>query len=127
LGAIASIVLFSDRCDEVTAFYRGLGLDLQDEDHGDGRLHAACELGDVHFAVLATDEGGDQQSWGQSGSTFVGLWVPVLEEAVEAARRFGAPVLHQHQQCAWGCRIVVADPDGRAVELNQEDHCPERE
>jgi hypothetical protein len=28
-----------------------------------------------------------------------------------------------HERMDWGCRVVVQDPDGRAVELNQRGHC----
>jgi hypothetical protein len=58
------------------------------------------------------------------GSTFIGFWVNSLEVALAALEQIGARVLceHQHRRC--GYRIVFADPDGRAVEINQRDHRP---
>jgi lactoylglutathione lyase len=124
VAELASLVLFSDHLAENIAFYRALGVPLEDEDHGDGVTHAAGELGDVHVAVLASERAGAEQGWRQGGTTFVGLWVPSLEDAGAAVAALGAPLLREHEQCEWGCRIVVADPDGRAVEVNQEGHCP---
>jgi hypothetical protein len=32
-------------------------------------------------------------------------------------------VLAEHEQMPWGCRVLLQDPDGRTVEINQRDHC----
>jgi hypothetical protein len=37
--------------ERTAAFYRAVGLSLDDEDHGEGARHVAAELGGVHFAV----------------------------------------------------------------------------
>jgi lactoylglutathione lyase len=120
---LASIVVFTERLDQTLAFYRALGFPLDDEDHGDGYVHAAGEMGGVHVAVFPAGGPGNAAEWRAAGSTFVGLWVPSLEAAMSALEAVGAEILHGHQDREWGCRVVVADPDGRAVELNQRDHC----
>jgi lactoylglutathione lyase len=120
---LASIVVFTEQLDQTVAFYRALGFPLDDEDHGDGYVHAAGEMGSVHVAVFPADDPGNAAEWRTAGSTFVGLWVPSLEAAMSALEALGAEILHGHQEREWGCRVVVADPDGRAVELNQRDHC----
>jgi lactoylglutathione lyase len=121
---LASIVVFTEHLEQTVTFYRALGFPLDDEDHGDGFVHAAGEMGDVHVAVFPAAAPGSTAGWRTAGSTFVGLWVPSLEAATSALEPLGATVLQDHQDREWGCRIVVADPDGRAVELNQRDHCP---
>jgi len=121
---LASIVVFTEYLDRTVAFYRALGVPLEDEDHGDGFVHAAGEMGDVHVAVFPASVPGST-GWRAGGSTFVGFWVASLEAAMSALEPLGATVLADHQDCEWGCRIVVSDPDGRAVELNQRDHCPQ--
>lgn len=121
---VASIVVFTEHLDRAVAFYRALGFPLEDEDHGDGFGHAAGDMGGIHVAVVpATGPG--QTGWRAAGSTFVGVWVPSLEEATASVERLGASMLLLHETCDWGCRIVVADPDGRAVEVNQRGHCPQ--
>jgi catechol 2,3-dioxygenase-like lactoylglutathione lyase family enzyme len=124
---VASIVVFTEHLEQSVAFYRALGLPLEDEDHGDGFLHAAGDMGGVHVAVLPASAPGSAAGWRAAGSTFAGFWVPSLEAVMAALEPLGAEVLLGHQDCDWGCRIVVADPDGRAVELNQRDHCPQRD
>ena len=132
MTGLASVVLFSRRPDEVVAFYRALGVPFQDEDHGDGVVHHAADIDGIHVAVLPANDGekeddetggGASRPWRAPGSTFVGLWVDSLEETTAALERTGAPLLRAHEQCEWGCRVVVQDPDGRAVEVNQAGHC----
>jgi predicted enzyme related to lactoylglutathione lyase len=132
VSALASVVLLSHRPDEVVEFYRALGLPLEDEDHGDGVVHRAADVDGIHMAVLPAERNEDQNdecaeapslAWRVAGTTFVGLWVDSLEETTAALERSGTPVLRPHQRCEWGCRIVVRDPDGRAVEVNQAGHC----
>jgi catechol 2,3-dioxygenase-like lactoylglutathione lyase family enzyme len=134
VNGLASVVLFSRRPDEVVAFYRAVGVPLEDEDHGDGVMHHAADVDGIHMAVLPADEDGNDGSgdawgdatspaWRAAGTTFVGLWVDSLEESTAALERAGAPLLRSHEQCDWGCRVVVRDPDGRAVEVNQAGHC----
>jgi hypothetical protein len=76
------------------------------------------------MAVIAGSSPGREPGWRAGGSTFVGLWVPSLDASAAALGALGAEQLQAHQLCEWGCRIVVADPDGRAVEINQRGHCP---
>lgn len=121
---VASVVVFSAHPVATVAFYRSVGVPLADEDHGEGEVHAAAEVGPVHVAVYPGSGPPTVAGWRDSGSTFVGFWVRSLEEARRAVGELGAPVLQDHQHLDWGCRIVVADPDGRPVELNQRDHCP---
>lgn len=70
---------------------------------------------------------GTRQGWRTAGSTFVGFYVESLDRTLEAVQRLGGEVLVDHEVRDWGCRIVVEDPDGRAVEINQRDHCDRSE
>jgi catechol 2,3-dioxygenase-like lactoylglutathione lyase family enzyme len=120
---VASIVLFSELPAETISFYRALGVPLADEDHGDGIAHAAAAVGGVHSAVFPSELAGTPPAWRAGGSTFVGFWVSSLETAMAALLPLGAEVLVTHECREWGCRVVLSDPDGRAVEINQRDHC----
>ena len=120
---VSSIVVFSVWPERTVTFYRSLGINLEDEDHGDGLSHAATEVGDVHIAVFPAPGGGAAPGWREGGSTFIGFYVDSLDETLATLRRIGATLLVDHQVREWGCRIVVEDPDGRAVEINQRAHC----
>ncbi len=119
---VASMVLFAADLERTVSFYRLLGIPLEQERHDDGPAHAASELGSVHFAVY---EGSPAAPPGfrQAGSTFAGFQVDSLDDAVAALAGWGAEVLIAHEVRPWSCRAVVTDPDGRAVEINQRNHC----
>jgi lactoylglutathione lyase len=121
---IASVVLFAEQPERTIDFYRTIGVDLHDEDHGDGLVHAATDVGDVHFAVFPSPvRSGPALGWRSSGSTFVGFYVSSLDQTVASLSALGARVLEEHQVRPWGCRMIFEDPDGRAVEINQREHC----
>jgi lactoylglutathione lyase len=122
---MASLVLFSAAMDDTVAFYRAIGLELDEEDHGDGPVHFATDVDGVHFAVFGAADPGHAPAWQHAGSVFAGFYVASLADTVAAVQARGAPVLVEHQVRPWGCRAVVADPDGRPVEINQRDHCSE--
>lgn len=121
---MASLVLYATDPGRTAAFYRAIDLGLGDEDHGEGPVHFAAELGLVHFAIYPAEAPGRARERRCGGSFFPGFYVESLDRAVEALARAGAPVLTGHEQMPWGCRVVAEDPDGRAVEVNQRGHCP---
>ncbi len=119
---IDALVLFTARLAETAAFYRAIGLPLEDERHEEGPAHLACDLGGAHVALFEAKATGDALARGHGGSSLVGFRVPSLEEAVAAVRAAGGRVEIEPQDVPWGRRAVVLDPDGRAVELNQAPH-----
>lgn len=124
MAEVSSIVLFSDRPERLIAFYGALGIDFEEEDHGDGPSHSAADIGGMHLAVFGAPEGARPPEWRSAGSTFCGFYVTSLDETLAALTDLGTVVLVDHQVRDWGCRAVVEDPDGRTVEINQAQHCP---
>jgi lactoylglutathione lyase len=120
---IASLVLFAADVSKTERFYRAIGLELEREDHGEGPVHFAAELGGVHFAIYPTEMGGRAPALRAAGGSFPGFYVAALDEVTESLRSMGARVLREHEQMPWGCRVVVEDPDGRAIEVNDRAHC----
>ncbi len=137
--AIDALVLHTTRLADSIAFYSAIGVPLEEERHDDGPVHWACELGPVHFAVfevetagrVSGDDGGAAGAGArvvasgpspgrrQPGATQFGFQVSNLQTAVDALRRCGAAILQEPEDVPWGRRAVIADPDGRPVELNQ--------
>jgi lactoylglutathione lyase len=120
---VSSIVLYSAQAERTIAFYRLVGIDFEDEDHGDGMVHAATDLGDVHVAVFPASHGGTAPARRGGGSTFVGFYVDSMDETLAALAAFGPRIVVDHEVQQWGCRVVIEDPDGRPVEINQRAHC----
>lgn len=126
MTTLASLVLFASDVDAAARFYRALGVPLVDEDHGEGPVHFAAELGDVHFALYPAAGLGRAPDRRSAGSSFAGVYVGSLNEALQAVTALRAPVLTGHEVMPWGCRFVAEDPDARPVEVNQKDHCTQR-
>jgi len=121
---LSSLVLFTGRIEQARAFYRAVGLTLDDEDHGYGPVHYATDIGGVHFALFdAGPASGRAPRWRDAGSSFPGFYVTSLDDAVAALAVQGAHVVNAHEVRDWGCRVIVEDPDGRPVEINQRGHC----
>jgi lactoylglutathione lyase len=120
---IGSLVLFSADRDRTARFYRAIGIDLEREDHDDGPLHYAAELGPVHFAVYPAESAGRAPARRGGGSSFPGFFVDSLDATAASLAEVAAPVLGEHERMPWGCRMVFQDPDGRPVEINQRHHC----
>ena len=121
---VAALVLSAADSEKTAAFYRVLGVPLVDERHAEGPVHQATQIGDVHFAVYPQESPGRAPSRGAGGSVLVGFYVESLEVVVDELARQGSPLLTDHEQMPWGCRVLAEDPDGRAVEINQTGHCP---
>lgn len=120
---LASLVLFVSDVDAAARFYRAVGVPLEDEDHGERPVHFAAELGAVHFAIYAATGPGSAPERRSAGASFAGVYVGSLEDALRDVTALGAPLLSGHEVMPWGCRFVVEDPDGRAFEVNDKDHC----
>jgi lactoylglutathione lyase len=122
---MASLVLFANDPSATAACYRAIGVELESEDHGDGLAHLATDLGGVHFAIFPADGGPARApGWHHPGSSFPGFYVASLDAVLGRLEQLRTPVLAAHQQRPWGCRAIIEDPDGRAVEINQRGHCP---
>jgi lactoylglutathione lyase len=123
---VSSIVLFAGDAERTAAFYNAVGVPLEAEDHGDGPEHLAADLNGVHFAVYQAPDDTTSRAaeWRHAGSDSPGFYVESLDDAVSALRTLGSSILTDHEQRPWGCRAIAEDPDGRAVEINQRDHCP---
>ncbi len=120
---IGSLILFTPKVERVVAFYREIGIPLEEERHEDGLLHFACELGPVHFAVFAA-ESGSAPDWRTGGSAYFGIAVASIDDAFTGARRANAPIIQEPQEYPWGMRALVLDPDGRVVELFERPAAP---
>jgi hypothetical protein len=66
---MASLVLYAASTQSTAAFYRALGVTLADEDHGEGPVHFATELGPVHFAIYPAEQPGQAQERRSGGRT----------------------------------------------------------
>jgi predicted enzyme related to lactoylglutathione lyase len=77
----------------------------------------------VHFALYPAPTPGRAPERRSAGSSFPGVYVESLDDALRQVEAVVAPILTGHEVMPWGCRFVAEDPDGRAVEVNEKCHC----
>jgi lactoylglutathione lyase len=126
MAEFGALVVYAADAARTAAFYRAVGVSLEDEDHGEGPVHFAADLDGVHFAVYPAQAPGRAPARRAAGGSFPGFYVTSLDQVTAALAGLGAPVLQAHEEMPWGCRILAEDPDGRPVEVNQRGHCPAR-
>jgi len=113
---LGALILFANQLEETVAFYRALGLPLEEDPHDEGPLHFACALGPTHFAVFQGGPG-TPPPFRAAGGVTPGIAVPSLATALAAVEARGARVVEPPTEYPWGPRILVEDPDGRTVEV----------
>jgi predicted enzyme related to lactoylglutathione lyase len=108
------IVLRAQNPERTAHFYGLLGIAFERERHGDGPEHLAGRVGSVTLEIYPP--GGEADTVGVR----LGFRVPSVDAVVQAVRQAGGTVVSPARQSPWGYRAVLADPDGRRVEVTEE-------
>ncbi|KAF0247133.1 MAG: Glyoxalase/bleomycin resistance [Planctomycetota bacterium] len=111
---VALVVVRTHRLEDVCDFYRALGFDFQEEQHGKGPVHFSAAAGPAVLEIYPLPEGASVDA-----SLRLGFFVDDVTAAVDSVRQNGGRVDTKPNSGPWGLRAVVRDPDGRAVELFQ--------
>ena len=96
----------------VRRFYAALGLEFVEERHGAGPLHYAAKIGEMVLEIYPLADGKAADD-----SLRLGFAVANLEERLTGLADAGGKVLKPLKETPWGPMALVADPDGRRVEL----------
>lgn len=107
------IVLRSPNIERTAHFYSLLGIRFKPEQHGSGPEHLAARVGPTVLEVYPL---GDEP---YSHGVRLGFQVPSLNTVVEAVSQEGGTILSPPHYGLWGYRAVLADPDGRRVEVSE--------
>ena len=102
--------------DATLALYRALGLTFTQEQHDAGPIHHSCNVGGTVLEIYPGGEG-DAPDRRASGATSLGFRVASVDAVLSALKPLGTAILTPPRDSQWGRRAVVADPDGRAVEI----------
>jgi lactoylglutathione lyase len=110
------VVLRTAHMDAMLAFYRALGIEFAQEQHGSGPVHYACERNGMVMELYPGESGAapDRKS---GGATMLGFLVDDVDAVIAALEHAGVSVISVPKDTAWGRRALALDPDGRAVEL----------
>jgi lactoylglutathione lyase len=116
--ALGLLVLRTTDLEKSLAFYRALGLDFQQEQHGSGPVHYACDLGGMVIEIYP-GEPGIAPERKQGGATMIGFNVPSLDAALNGLAALGITPTSPPKDSPWGRRASLPDPDGRIVEISE--------
>lgn len=114
--ALKLLVLKTLQLDRLLAFYSTLGIRFVEERHGTGSLHYSATVGGTVFEIYPATT----LDLLDSGSR-LGFNVANLMKTVESLCSLGTAIVSEPKERQWGLRAVVRDPDGRAVELYQQE------
>jgi predicted enzyme related to lactoylglutathione lyase len=109
------LVLKTRQPDALRAFYEAIGISFVAERHGEGPLHYAGKVGGTVLELYPLSGEGNSADT----TTRLGFAVENLQQVLASLRDAGATVASEPRQTAWGVRVLVRDPDGRAVELER--------
>ena len=113
---LGPLVLYARVPARTAGFYRALGVEF--ETRSDGRHVGAVE--GLTIAIVEGRPGEIAAAMAVPGATMVGFRVASVDEAILAVHQLGGTIVRHTEALDWGRRAVVADPDGRAVELTDE-------
>lgn len=99
----------------LATFYTLLGMEFQYHRHGNGPYHHSAELNGFVFEIyplLKNQTGIDK-------SLRLGFAVNNLEVIVQTLEKHNAKILKKTTKTEWGFQAIIADLDGRKIELTQ--------
>ncbi len=115
--AFALLVIRAVDIDISAAFYRALGIDLVQEQHGAGPEHYASVLGDTVFEIYPRKA--DQAPPEEVKTLMIGFRVDDLDEVMETLKTLGTELNKAPVTTDWGRSITVNDPDGYRVQITE--------
>lgn len=96
-------------------FYEKIGLQFEYHQHGNGPFHYATALGKTVFEIYPFTK--SQQ---EADKTLrLGFTVKNLDELIAKLKQENINILTEPAHSEWGYFAVIADPDGRKIELTE--------
>lgn len=100
------------------SFYEAFGLSFVEEQHGSGPVHLSCERGGTVLELYPGKPGQAPERL-NAGATMPGFSVESVAATLERLQALNVTVVTAPKDSPWGKRMVVLDPDGRAVEISE--------
>lgn len=113
---LSAVLIYSKNPERLFYFYRDIvGLPLEEEKHGNSKLHYGCEIGDIHFAIHGTDDGKQPGV----GSINLAFEVFNMEKHMNILRQNQVEIISEPHDLGFMQLAVAKDPDGNTVEFTQ--------
>ena len=96
------VVIRSTDIEMAARFYRCLGIEFQEKQHGTGPRHFAADLGGMVFEIYPTKKPEDVDR-----TTRLGFTVYDLHSTITSIRGLGSTIVNEPNESEWGLRAVV--------------------
>ena len=106
------IVIRSVEPSRTMTFYKMLGMDFQEEQHGSGPVHWAADLDGIVLEIYPAKSADEVDA-----AIRLGFNVNDAASVLNTLRLSDVETISDLKQTKWGLRAVVRDSDGRSVEL----------
>lgn len=107
------LTLYANQLDQTVAMYEALGLTFEKEKHGDGPVHFSHSAGDLIVEIYPADGRPIAESM------MVGFEVEDLETVKTILLERGATILRDAAVVNGVLRMILEDPDGRRLYVQQ--------
>jgi len=112
------VVLRTANLVSARSFYETFGLSFVEEQHGSGPVHLSCERGGIVLELYPGKPGQAPERL-NAGATMLGFSVESMAQTLEKLTAQKVVVVTPPKESPWGKRMVVLDPDGRAIEVSE--------
>jgi lactoylglutathione lyase len=113
--SLTLVGLKTRQVEQLRRFYQTLGIDFAQEQHGQGPVHYAGQVGGLVIEIYPLRDDGNPVD----ASTRLGFAVDDVAQVLQRLQAIGTEIVTPPRETVWGLQAVVRDPDGRAVELSQ--------
>ena len=103
-NGIDAIIIKSHDTSRLAGFYKNMGIEFHEEDHGNG-LHYGAKVGSIHFAIHN----------GNPGNLSISFSVDDVDDVIDQLKKVGAKVILEPEDRQYGRLASVIDPDGNEV------------
>lgn len=93
-------------------FYEALGFEFAEERHGNGPIHYSTRIGESVLEIYPLPTGVSDES-----HVRLGFALSNPDRIVAEIESLGGTLVKSGRETPWGYMAIVADPDGRVIEL----------
>ncbi len=116
--SLSLVVIRSANIEAALNFYRVIGLNFVQEQHGSGVIHYSCDLNGIVLEIYPLQASSPIESETKH-TTMLGFEVESLDETLSKLNELGIAPKGTPKSSEYGRWVNVADPDGRKIQINE--------
>ena len=110
------VVIKTKDPDELVKTYQAFGLTFDYHRHGNGPMHYANETNGITLEIYPLPKNKTEAD----NTLRLGFKIKDLDSKIKNLEKLGVKIITNPTQTEWGYSAIIADHDGRKIELTQE-------